>query len=280
MSTIKATGVARHSPLAYARQRAAAAQSEVRSSAHWARPQNPFSTQFLTSMASIKVKVVLGWTLSWAASIVCAGCGGHPLTTLTEQLRSDEVQIRRSAARELGQMGPAAAAAVGALQDAVADRDREVRRLSSIALGEVGPPAKAAVPALTAALSDDELSVRLAAAFSLQKLDTHNEAFAPVLIGAMRKGDGGVIVRVGELGAGAGWAVPTLISLLDDQRPGIRRISADALQQIGPLASAAEAALRRAASQDSDDRVRAAAQQALSNLSSASADSPQSDGEE
>ena len=210
------------------------------------------------------------WALGLAASIICAGCSSDPLPALTEQLGSDDVQIRRAAARELGEMGPAAAAAVGALQDAVDDRDREVRRFSSIALGEAGPAAKAAVPTLTRALSDDELAVRLAAAFSLEKLDAPSEVFSAVLTAAMRKGDGGVIVRAGALGRRAGWAVPTLIALLDDQRPGIRRIAANALQQIGPVAGGAVSALRRAVGQDQDDRVRTAAEQALAAIGSAS----------
>ena len=92
--------------------------------------------------------------------------------------------------------------------------------------------------------------------------------YVEVLRDAMRLGDGGVIVAVGRLGERAEWAVPTLVLLLADKRPGIRRISAEALQQIGIASEEAEAGLRRAAEHDADDRVRHAAQTALQGLRS------------
>ncbi len=83
----------------------------------------------------------------------------------------------------------------------------------------------------------------------------------------MKMGEGGTIVAVGQYGENAVWAVPTLVSLLEDRRAGIRRIAADALRQIGPAAGAAEEALRRAAKHDVDDRVRDAAKEALAAVS-------------
>jgi HEAT repeat protein len=117
--------------------------------------------------------------------------------------------------------------------------------------------------ALSQTLEDDEQPVRIAAAFAIQELAPTEESHTAVLIEAMKMGEGGVIVAVGEYGPSAAWAVPTLVSLLQDRRPGIRRITADALRQIGSAAAAAKDALRQAAQSDEDDRVRDAAQEAL-----------------
>ena len=181
---------------------------------------------------------------------------------LAQQLKSADVEARRTAARALGEMGNEAETAIPLLGDAVGDEDAEVRRLASYALGGMGPAARPALPALNKALEDQELSVRLSAAFAVQKIAPETETHVPVLVHAMQMGEGGVIVSVGDMGEKAAWAVPTLVSLLKDRRPGIRRLAAEALGRIGPAESAAEAALR-AAARDGDDRVREAAQQAL-----------------
>jgi HEAT repeat protein len=159
-------------------------------------------------------------------------------------------------------MGPAAKPAISALASALEDEDREVRRLAIRALGQLSPEATSCVPSLCRLLHDDELSVRMAAALAIQELDPAEKTHITVLIEMMKRGEGGTIVAVGRFGAKAAWAVPTLVSLLADRRPGIRRLAADALGEMGPAASTAENALLQS-TKDSDDRVRAAAQKAL-----------------
>ena len=194
--------------------------------------------------------------------VLLAGCRGDATAELTEQLVHGDVAARRQAAKTLGrhegQLGPA----VAALAQAAADRDAEVRRLACVALGRAGQDARAASAAVAAALDDREYSVRLAAALALQRIDPQGKAYVPTLVAAMKTGEGGVIVAVGQTGTGAQWAVPTLIGLLRDHRPGTRRIAADALAQIRPTAAEARRALA-AAARDRDDRVREAAQEAL-----------------
>jgi len=179
------------------------------------------------------------------------------------ELQDEDVQVRRAAAQSLADMGLEAAPAVSALSQAIDDDDREVRRLVLLAISQVGPPALSHLPSIKRALDDNELSVRIAAAFAVGRLDPDDKGHRQILIDAMKAGEGGIIVRVGQLGESAEWAVPTLIELLGDQRPGIRRITADALERIGPVAIAAKPTLIRLVTDDPEESVRDAAQRAL-----------------
>ena len=202
------------------------------------------------------------------AGLLCAlaGCGRNHVAGLAEALEHADVKQRRAAARELAELGTEAAEAMPALSKAINDEDREVRRLAIHAIGQIGPQADSYLAALVDALEDDELPVRLAAAFAINRIAPEEESHREVLIGTMRMGEGGTIVAVGQTGQRGAWAVPTLIELLRDERPGIRRITANALEQIGPAAADASEALQRVAQQDPDDRVRLAAEAALKRI--------------
>lgn len=197
----------------------------------------------------------------WLVCVWCCGCGESRSSQLIAELSAPEVDARCAAAAELGALGAAAEPAVPALIGLVMDPDAQVRQAACRALGSIPPAQSRAAPALAAALDDAELSVRLAAAMALLRLDPAGERYVPVLNAAMRDGEGGTIVVVGQLGPRAQWALPTLTKLLRDRRPGIRRLAAEALGRIGPDADAVQALTK--AQQDSDDRVRAAAQAAL-----------------
>ena len=69
-------------------------------------------------------------------------------------LKDPDSRIRQRALEQLGDLGPAAKPAVGAMIDALKDQDPEIRRLAARALGAVGPDAKEAVPALGERLKD------------------------------------------------------------------------------------------------------------------------------
>lgn len=197
--------------------------------------------------------------LSFAACLALSGCGSGDVERLLIELQSEDLEVRRAAARELGTLKPSVPQVQAALQTSIADPDREVRRLSCFALGEIG---MADIGVLAAALEDAEMSVRLAAAYALLKIDSGHTGAAEVLSRAMSAGDGGVIVGVTKQGPRAAWAVPTLTRLLADRRPGIRRLAAEGLGKIGGAAQSALPALQQAL-QDRDDRVREAATQAI-----------------
>jgi HEAT repeat protein len=73
---------------------------------------------------------------------------GRPLSEWVAELEAAAPSVRNAAAYEIASMGPAAAAAVPALIQALDDPDPTVRFPVTVALGEIGAVAKAAVPRL------------------------------------------------------------------------------------------------------------------------------------
>jgi hypothetical protein len=64
-----------------------------------------------------------------------------------ETLKSPDLNIRREAARALGEIGPGAMGAVPELIEALNDEDMDL--ITVYALGRIGPAARAAAPAIT-----------------------------------------------------------------------------------------------------------------------------------
>src|SRR3954469_7126778 len=69
---------------------------------------------------------------------------GRTLSQWIAELKAAAPQTRNAAAYEISGMGPAAAAAVPALIEALSDPEPTVRFPVTVALGEIGPAAKAA----------------------------------------------------------------------------------------------------------------------------------------
>ena len=86
--------------------------------------------------------------------------GEQEVKGLIAELSSEQVSVRREAARSLRKMGLPASAAVSALAQALGDEDATVRRAATDALGRMG---EAAVPALVEALTVPDEEVRFAA---------------------------------------------------------------------------------------------------------------------
>ena len=87
---------------------------------------------------------------------------GRTLTEWIADLKGQAPQTRNAAAYEIASMGPAAAAAVPALIEALDDPMPAVRFPVTIALLEIGPAAKAAVPRLLTMI-DEEINDEIAA---------------------------------------------------------------------------------------------------------------------
>ena len=87
---------------------------------------------------------------------------GRTLSEWVAELKGAAPQTRNAAAYELSGMGPAAAAAVPALIEALDDPEATVRFPVTVALGEIGPAAKAAVPKLKK-MMEEEINDEIAA---------------------------------------------------------------------------------------------------------------------
>ena len=87
---------------------------------------------------------------------------GRRLSEWIADLKGMAPQTRNAAAYEIAGMGPAAAAAVPALIEALDDPIAAVRFPVTIALLEIGPAAKAAVPRLLV-MMDEEINDEIAA---------------------------------------------------------------------------------------------------------------------
>jgi HEAT repeat protein len=87
---------------------------------------------------------------------------GRTLSQWIADLKAQSPQTRNAAAYEIAGLGPAAAAAVPALIEALDDPAPSVRFPVTVALLEIGPAAKAAVPRLQQ-MVDEEINDEIAA---------------------------------------------------------------------------------------------------------------------
>lgn len=182
---------------------------------------------------------------------------------LASLLKSPEQEVRLDSVIRLAALRTPAAAA--ALRIASSDQSEKVRAVSMTGLGATGDSSNA--PTASARLSQDKsVLVRKSAAYALGKLKTQESAAA--LIAALRDkdlevrgaaavalgeyGDAAVIAALigalsdtaafvqeqsaralGRFGRASASSVPTLISLLTGDAPGVRLHAAIALGQIG-----------------------------------------------
>jgi predicted Zn finger-like uncharacterized protein len=163
---------------------------------------------------------------------------------LAEVLKAKEGQaeLRRQAARTLGQIGAAASAqGVPALTEVLKDPDAVIREAAAEALGKFGSQGRAAVPPLLAALEDSETAVRRAALAALAQLRPEAKEVLPKLKPAFKDADAQVrrnaLDVLGQLGAEAGKdkeALAALKAALDDN--DLCKNALAALARIGPPA--------------------------------------------
>jgi len=138
-------------------------------------------------------------------------------------------------------------------------------------LGEVGPKAKAALPALTRALKNESGYLRIQAAYAMHKIDPANKKSVPVLIEATNDKNPYLRVRAAQalskIEPAGKFALSVLISELKNQDRDLRIYAAFALGELGPKAIAAIPALTELL-KDKSPFVRKAVQWALQKIKS------------
>lgn len=150
---------------------------------------------------------------------------GAELRELIAKLKDTDSDVRRAAAKELGELGPEAKTAVPDLIRVMRDKDLFVRRFAAEALGNVGPDAKKAIPALAAAMTDERKEVQIAAVDALGKIGSES---IPALISALKDPNKDPGIRrkaaqgLGKIGLQARGAVPALTDIVSGKAKGLK----------------------------------------------------------
>lgn len=191
---------------------------------------------------------------------VDAGGGSEAIQVLGEALSSDSPAVRVAAAAVLREVGPHAAAQVGALTTALADDNRWVRWYAAEALANAGAEASAAVDALCRALDHEDRYTRRRAAVALGRIGPAGRS-AVERLEALASDDPDRTVREAArtalfhvnldalAAAGVSQADPRiqeLVARLDEDDEFESVAAANALGRLGPDAAAAAPALARA----------------------------------
>ncbi len=189
----------------------------------------------------------------------------NTLNQWSEKLQHKDVEVRRSAAKALMEMGPGAKEAVPVLIKALQDKDDLVRANAAWALGTVGPEAEQAIPNLIEAFQDEVMIVRMGAAGGLGGIGPRAKQSIPALAKAIQNPiEDHNVHRVASeaLGRMGPEAIPVLAKALQSENYFVRRMSARALEETG--AGAVPALIK--ALKDEDRSVRLMAVQALGGI--------------
>src|SRR5437660_5875627 len=133
-------------------------------------------------------KWILAFAITLTGSALRADENDAFIDGLIKQLKSPDSDMRREAAKKLGEIGKDAQKAGPALVTALkSDKDLFVRRFAAQSLGQVEADPKLAVPALTALFKEDSKELTEAAITSLGKMGS---AAVPALTNALKNKDG------------------------------------------------------------------------------------------
>jgi HEAT repeat protein len=177
-------------------------------------------------------------------------------------LTSDNVDVRRAAARAFAEIDPPPEVAAPVLIKAIHDNDQAVISNAIDALASLGP--KIVPRVANNGLKNKDL--QLYAVRVLAKIGPDAKEAAPALAEALKDAEGEfrreVQYVLGLFGADSAPAVPELVTSLASDDDHVRNSAVYALGKIGPAAKAASAELRKLLTSD-DEFVRFAATWAL-----------------
>jgi HEAT repeat protein len=118
-------------------------------------------------------------------------------------------------------------------------QDSDIRSTAARSLGKIGPASKPAIPHLLKLMEDTDTSVREDAITSLGQIHLEPEVVVPVLIKNLKRSTSrATIYALRDFGGDAKPAVPDLVQCLNDENEYVRFAATNALKQIDPEAAA------------------------------------------
>jgi HEAT repeat protein len=198
-------------PDAPLRESAGAALSRIGKEATPASPGCTWVHELVASLTASDVRVRRGAALALGALGVPVREAVGPLS---KALADPDQGVRMEVARALWRLDPLRAdALVPVLTAALADPDLQVPRSAAATLEEMGPAAVAAVPALRQALEAKDVLLHEAVARALGRIGPLAAAAVPDLVG-LAKRDRAAVLALGAMGPAAREAIPELLELL------------------------------------------------------------------
>ena len=199
------------------------------------RPVTKFGTRAIVAVSSLLT----------VGSTVNAGAGGQPnevsgavdVTRLAADLKSEDIDVRRSAAEQISQHGGDLRAVSVELVEACADADEEVREWVVTALEELDSPAETDLPDLVELLSDDSDDVGYWAATLLGRLRKAAVPAVPDLVTTLNASKGMATRQraawaLGKIGRKAAAALPALEKAAQSDNARLSRLAATAIESI------------------------------------------------
>jgi HEAT repeat protein len=188
---------------------------------------------------------------------------------LAAALKDKDSSVRASAAGALLELGEASKDAMPALQEALLDSDSTTVWNAAGALHNMGVVTTDLMPAYRRLLQDPECDMKVSAANAIREYAPPADLLpialecrkAPVPDFAASNGTRELLTSIAKDRA----AIPLIVESLADRDWEVREWAANALGGLGMAAKAGIPALR-AALDDPDDRVRAAAERALARV--------------
>lgn len=155
---------------------------------------------------------------------------------LVNQLKDPQYQVRRKAAKTLGEIATEADVAVPPLSEMVLDdEDSITREVAAEALRHFGPKAAPVVPKLLKAVKEETGYRRDTVISCLGKLGLEAETVVPVLVaasGEQQPTKNYALRALGNFGPGAKAALPELREAMTDLSPPVRLVGARAVWKV------------------------------------------------
>ena len=197
------------------------------------------------------------------------------ITILLTRLKDDKSNVRRRAAKTLGNVGNNSEDVVSALRALLQNDEPFVRENAANALGRLGHSSETVINAFLTQLEDPDLCVRERAAHALGKLGNSSETVVNPLLARLKDDKSNVRMRVayalGELGNSSETVVKALLARLKDDDSFVRGQAARGLGKLGNSSETVVEPLRKRV-QDDKSYVRGWAAHALVQLGNSSED--------